>query len=45
MTLQQNHGQFSIKLPAVLMHEIDWIAGDKIDIIVEDDGLKLKKCE
>jgi hypothetical protein len=45
MTLLQNHGQFSIKFPAVIMRELDWITGDKIDIIIEDDGLKLKKCK
>jgi hypothetical protein len=41
----KKNGQFSVKVPVLIMRELDWSAGDKIDIIIEDDGLKLKKCE
>lgn len=35
--------QFSIKIPAGIIEEVKWNAGDKIDIEIENDGLKLRK--
>jgi hypothetical protein len=37
--------QFSIKFPAGTIEEIGWNAGDKIEILIEDDGLKLHKAK
>lgn len=37
--------QFSIKFPAGTIEEIGWEAGDKIEIRIESDGLKLQKAE
>lgn len=37
--------QFSIKFPAGTIEEIEWKAGDKIEIIIENDGLKLQKVK
>lgn len=37
--------QFSIKFPAGVIEEIGWTAGDRIEIRVESDGLKLLKTE
>jgi len=37
--------QFSIKFPAGLIEELGWEAGDKIEMRIESDGLKLLKVE
>ncbi len=37
--------QFSIKIPAGIIEEVKWKAGDKIDIEIETDGLKLRKSK
>lgn len=37
--------QFSIKIPAGIIEEIGWAAGDQIEIRVEIDGLKLQKSK
>jgi bifunctional DNA-binding transcriptional regulator/antitoxin component of YhaV-PrlF toxin-antitoxin module len=37
--------QFSLKFPAGTIEEIGWEAGDKIEIKIESDGLKLQKAE
>lgn len=35
--------QFSIKIPASIIDEIDWNGGDKISIEIENGNLVLKK--
>lgn len=35
--------QFSIKIPASIIDEIDWNGGDKISIEIENNKLVLKK--
>lgn len=35
--------QFSIKIPASIIDEIDWNGGDRISIEIEDGKLVLKK--
>lgn len=35
--------QFSIKFPAGIIEEIGWKAGDKIEIVIENGGLKLHR--
>jgi hypothetical protein len=35
--------QFSIKFPLGIIEETGWVAGDKIEIGIESDGLKLRK--
>ena len=37
--------QFSIKFPVGMIEEIGWNAGDKIEILIENDGLKLHKAK
>lgn len=37
--------QFSIKFPAGIIEEIKWKAGDKINIEIEEDGLKLRRAK
>lgn len=37
--------QYSIKIPRVIIEEVQWVAGDKIDIEIEDIGLKLRKAQ
>jgi len=33
--------QFSIKFPTGIIEELEWGAGDKIEMKIENDGLKL----
>ncbi len=37
--------QFSIKIPNVIIEEIKWKAGDKIEFVIENEGLKLQKSK
>lgn len=37
--------QYSIKIPAGIIEEVNWSAGDTIDIEIESDGLKLRKAK
>lgn len=37
--------QYSIKIPTGIIEEVNWDAGDKIDIEIESDGLKLRKAK
>ena len=37
--------QFSIKFPIGVIEEIKWVAGDKIEIEIENDGLKLRRAK
>jgi hypothetical protein len=37
--------QFSIKFPTGIIEEIQWAAGDKIEIEIETGGLKLRKVK
>ncbi|NJD53872.1 MAG: hypothetical protein FIB07_13510 [Candidatus Methanoperedens sp.] len=37
--------QFSIKIPTGIIEEAKWKAGDKIDIEIDDEGLKLRKAK
>ncbi len=37
--------QYSIKIPAGIIEEVNWAAGDKIDFEIEGDGLKLRRAK
>ncbi len=43
-TLLHDGKQFSIKIPAGIIEEIGWDAGDKVEVEIESDGLKIKKA-
>lgn len=43
VTLIYDSKQYSIKIPAGIIEEIEWKAGDKIEIEIEGDWLKLRK--
>jgi len=37
--------QYSIKFPVDIIESVNWIAGDKIEITIENDGLNLRKSQ
>lgn len=44
-TLIHDTKQFSIKIPAGIIEEIRWKAGDKIEFEIENERLKLRKVK
>jgi bifunctional DNA-binding transcriptional regulator/antitoxin component of YhaV-PrlF toxin-antitoxin module len=38
-------GQFSLKFPVGIIEEIGWNAGDRIEIEIQNDELKLRKVD
>lgn len=44
-TLLHDGKQFSIKIPSGIIEEIGWKSGEKVEVEIESDGLKIRKVE